>query len=340
MSRRTIRDYIHQAFLSRDKASVAAVADEAEQAFAQPNEEKDGGDDGDDKDHSGHQGGVHVHIEHGGKEPSTDAKAADARFAKIEDSIAKLTKTISRVADAVGVKDGEMPEELRQARAGQGEGGEAPDESDGDGDGDGDGDDGEKKNPFAAKDEDPESGTQGAMEAEILKEAEPEMMNADPALHTGKSGMGDKDYRKRVADAFALVVRDAAARAEVLSPGSRMPTIDAATLDAQAATKRLCAFRRSTLLGAVKTDNGRKAIGSHTTDGIKRMSCDAVRMLFDDASTKMWKLNNDSAREITADAFRPQYSDLRNHRQKQAEALAAINARNSEFWSKQSGRPN
>src|SRR3954469_12606245 len=149
MSRRTIRDYIHQAFLSRDKASVAAVADEAEQAFAQPNEEKDGGDDGDDKDHSGHQGGVHVHIEHGGKEPSTDAKSADARFAKIEDSIAKLTKTISRVADAVGVKDGEMPEELRQARAGQGEGqGEAPDESDGDGDGD----DGEKKNPFAAKD--------------------------------------------------------------------------------------------------------------------------------------------------------------------------------------------
>lgn len=340
---RSIRDYVNRAFFARDKATLAAVADEAENAF--PPKEQGGhgehneGDDekGDDSDHSGHTGGVHVHIEHGKQGAGDAATATDARFKKIEDSIAALGRTVSKVADAVGVtpaRDEADPDEqgkddrlanLRKARAAQGEGGATEGK-----------DDDEKK----TADTDPESGTGGVAEAEVLKELEPDLMSADPALVTGKSDMGDKAFVKKVHDAFGLVVRDAAARAEVLHPGSRMPTIDAATLDAAAASKRLCVFRRGALIGATKTANGRQALGKHTGDDIRRMSCDAVRMLFDDASAKMWHLNNDSAREVNPEAFRPAPDGMRTYRNRQAQQLQAINTRNAEFWNKQQGRPN
>jgi hypothetical protein len=347
MSKRSIRDYVNRAFFARDKATLAAVADEAEEAFqgAPDEKEHEGGDEeGDDKDHSGHVGGVHVHIEHPGKGEAND-KSADARFKKIEDSIAALGKTVGRVADAVGVKvadaeDEQSPEErlanLRKARAGQGQGGA----SEGEGDKDDDEGDGEKKkNPFA-KDTDPDSGTTGAAEAAVLQKVEPDLMDADPSLRTGKSDMGDKAYVKKVQDAFAMVVKDAAARAEVLAPGTKVPTIDSATMDAQTAARRLCAFRRGALIAAGKTEKGMKALGKHSTDDVRGMSCDAVRMLFDDASARMWHLNNDSAREVNETAFRPDPNNMRRYRNAQAEKLAEINARNAEFWAKQSGRPN
>jgi hypothetical protein len=352
MSTRSIRDYVNRAFFARDKASLAAVADEAESAFPpkeegddgakqEHNEPKDG--EGDDADHSGHVGGVHVHIEHG-KQGAADATAA--RLQKIEDSVAALTKTVGRVADAVGIPtkaatkdedgDDDRMANLRKARAAQGQGAGESEAEEGEGEG---GEESKEKPDFIkAKDTDPEAGSLGAAEALLLKAAEPELMNADPSLRTGRSDMGDATHAKKVRDAFALVVRDAAARAEVLHPGSRMPTIDTATLDAAAATKRLCAFRRGALLGASKSSNGRKAIGRHTGDDIRRMSCDAVRILFDDASAKMWHVNNDSARTVNESAFQP--PDLRSYRSQQAEQLRAINDRNNEFWGKQQGRPN
>lgn len=304
MSRRNLRDYIHDAFFARDKASLAAIVKDAEEDIppellkkaAEEGGNGEGEPDGDEGD-TKHSSAVHVHIEHG--------KASDAlpdRVSKIEDGLAALDAKVSKVLDAL------PPEFLKKGD-----------------------DDDDKKD---TKDEGEKSGEEGAQSAQKLSAAEPELMEADPALKTGPSKMGDAAYTKAVAKGVAKLVTDTKARAEILHPGIKFATFDAAPRFETA--KVLCDMRRDTLTKAAGTDAGRKLLGRHTPDSIKGMSCELVRIAFLDASDRARDTNNEQGRN-----YQPgQTIDKVAFRQGQSAVLKSINERNRAHWEKQMGRPN
>jgi hypothetical protein len=317
--RRTLRDRLHDAFFARDKATLAKIVQDAEEAA-----EEDDDDDGDKKKHAepdGDEGDIHLHVHRDKKTRDNEDESESDRLDKLEDHVASLDKKIDRVLDHLA-KDGELPEALKKHQFKK----NGDDDDDGNGDETNDADVGEGESEI------------GAQSAEKLTAAEPDLMEADPSLKTGKSMMPDTVYVKKVKDAMALVVKDTAARAAVLAPGMKMATIDAATAGA---AKSLCLFRRRALAHALATDVGRKAIGaSHTPQTVKDMSCETVRHLFNDGSERMRDINNAQGKVHNPRAFTPATHDMVNYRSQQSQRIAAINKANKEFWANQTGRPN
>ena len=313
MSKRTFRDYINQAFFARDKASLAKIVKDAEEELAA----KEGNGEGDedeghkepDGDEGKHASNVHVHIEHKGNGVGDADNGTEERLKGCEDGIRKLGDKMSKLFDHLKIKDAK------------------------EGEGDGDDDEKDDKDKKTTGDQ---NGEEGAQTAEALAHAEPELMEADPALKTGRSMMGDAAFHDHVKVLIPKLIQDMAARAEILMPGTQMPTLDAAP--GKATQKGICDFRRATLLRSLTTDKGVKAIGSgYTADSIKALSCDAVRMLFNDASQRMHDTNNGNVYTTHAAYKAP---DNRGYRDVQAQRLAGINKANSEFWQRQTGRPN
>jgi hypothetical protein len=98
------------------------------------------------------------------------------------------------------------------------------------------------------------------------------------------------------------------------------------------AGRQICDTRRKALMAASGNERGMVAIGRHTKDAIEVMSCDAVRMLFIDASDRMRSMNN--AANLPSPTFgttRRQANDTLRGR------IEQINARNAEFWSTHGG---
>lgn len=302
MSNRTLADWMRAAFLQKDKASVTAlIADaEAEQAPPNGNGKSDGDDEGsgDDKGQEGggdkHASNIHIHVEHGAQD------TVETRVAKLEDSVTKLVTSFDSMTKAI--KDGELPPWLKKGD-------------------DGDGDDDKKEETADEGIEVPEGET-GALSAEKLQEAEPELMDSLGSKKTGEMRMGDA----AVVKAVAKLVKDVKARAEILSPGIKLQ------LDAKPGAttqKALCDARRTALTKAVATDAGRKAVGSFTASDIKAMSCDLTRTVFKDASERMAAINNTSQTGFfTGDDF-----------EQQVKPLKGINARHKDFWEAQMGKP-
>jgi hypothetical protein len=307
MSRRNMRDYIHDAFFARDKASLAAIVKDAEEDIppellekAKEHAEPDG-DEGDK-----HSSAVHVHIEHGKATDSTDS--VDGRLTRIEDTVKDLGTKMSTFFDSI--KDGDLPPWLKKG-----------------------GDDENGDDDTETKDEGELGGEEGAQSAEKLTGAEPDLMEADPALKTGPSKMGDAAYTKAVAREVGKLVQDTRARAESLHPGIKFPALDAAPRIETA--KALCEMRRTTLTKAAGTERGRKLLGRFTPDAIKGLSCTAVRLAFLDASDRAREANNGQGRSQGTGTV-----DVRAFRQGQSEMLRTINERNRAHWEKQVGRPN
>jgi hypothetical protein len=318
MSKRSMKDYIHDAFFARDKASLAAIVKDAEEAEAA--EPEPDGDEGD----GSKVGGVHVHISHGGESGGNggekgiggatgdNGEDTEKRLKGVEDGLRSLDGKMTRLFDHLKIKD-----------------------ANGDGDGDDEDDEDDKEKPPPTGDQ---TGEEGAQTAEKLAAAEPDLMEADPALKTGRSMMGDAAYRERVTRLVPVLVQDMRARAEILVPGTPMPTFDAAT-PGKATQAHICGYRRSVLMQAVTTEKGAKAVaGGYTADAIKGMSCDAVRMLFNDASERMRAANNATTHVHNPTIWR--MPDQAGYRNAQAQRLAAINKGNSEFWARQTGRSN
>jgi hypothetical protein len=170
--------------------------------------------------------------------------------------------------------------------------------------------------------------------------ASAELMEADPALKTGKSMMGDAKMLGRWNTALAHYVRDTAARAEVLSPGIKA---NARTLDRggyaniKDTGKAVCDLRRDSLGRAITSDSGRRAVGPYVTKAsLKTMSCDAVRVAFLQASDSMRAMNNEAGKA----AGTWMHEDPRAFRDEQQNKLRSINKANAEFWAAQTGRPN
>jgi hypothetical protein len=87
---------------------------------------------------------------------------------------------------------------------------------------------------------------------------------------------------------------DTLARAEMLMPGVRLPTFDAA-FDEKQTSDTLCTFKRKTLAASFETARGEGAIRDFiTTDApnFTSMTCDAVNVLFRAASQRMRNDNN------------------------------------------------
>lgn len=137
---------------------------------------------------------------------------------------------------------------------------------------------------------------------------------------------GDATPPAKTVDAKALAelreeYQDTLARAEILVPGIRIPTFDAAA-DLKTSTDAICSFRRRVLDAALSLDKSRDAL-SDFYDGktpIKTMTCDAVKVLFLGASSKMRDHNNTSQAHSTTDS------------KKAISSIAEMNKRNRELW--------
>jgi hypothetical protein len=303
MSKRTMRDIIHDAFFAKDKATLAQIVKDAEEDLPTGHAEPDG-DEGDQGDK--HAIVIHNHHNEGGNgngNGTEDADPEDEWKKNTDAALKELRDGIAVLRDMLTSRD------------------EFPPKKDDDEDGD----------DKDTKDIDPGPGAQTGSPP---PSAEPDLMEADPALKTGKSMMGDTTYIARVNTAMNKLIQDTKARAEVLSPGIKIGVLDGALGDNRMvqAGQRICDTRRAALVAASTNERGMVAVGRHTTDAIKVMSCDAVRMLFIDASDRMRQMNN------AANVPSPQFGDNRrvangNLRSK----IEDINKRNAEFWTTHGG---
>ena len=312
MAKFKLTDYLQKAFLAKDKTALEQLITDAEAAHKEP--------DGDEGQGAGNSGGVHVHIAHGGEGDAKDNDETEKRLAACEDGIKAMDGKLTTLIDSVSklVKDN-----------GDNGNGDKKDDAD-------------KKDDKETKDAE---GEEGAQSAEALASAEPDLMEADPALKTGRSQMGDSKYVAVIDSAMTKLLQDVAARAEVLSPGMQLPVLDGKSKDRfKSVGNTICDVRRSALIGAAGNDKGKAALGRYTTDAIKTMSCAEVRMLFHDASDRMRAANNASMMTAYpvnfAAAGGPMAQHFQTANQQQRSRLAGINKANREFWAKQQGLPN
>jgi hypothetical protein len=115
------------------------------------------------------------------------------------------------------------------------------------------------------------------------------------------------------------------ARAEILAPGIQMPTGDAAKTG-----KAIATLQRKALATAYATADGKKAIDPFLMKrNIKQLTGDALNSVFTGAAELMRATNNARGTRNTA----AKTTDFGK-----ATSPTDINARNREFWAKQTGR--
>lgn len=139
-------------------------------------------------------------------------------------------------------------------------------------------------------------------------------------------GLGKGPFGGKVMDTEALVAdfRDTVAKAEIICPGTRMPTYDAA--DAQNAT---CLLRRRVLAKALRTDDAKSEIVRRVmgdTPNLVGMTCDAVTTAFN-AVAAMSAMRNNGV--ISGAAT---YDRLPRPGDKGPPSNAELNAKHREFW--------
>jgi hypothetical protein len=140
---------------------------------------------------------------------------------------------------------------------------------------------------------------------------------------------GDGDIEGQTMDAKGVTLnqlreeyQDTLARVEILTPGMRVPTFDAAATQKDIKTA-ICGFRRRSLDAALGFEGGRELLADiyDSRTPIKAMTCDAVKVLFLAASSKARDRNNS-------------FSAARDEGAKKTgiRSLADINKRNHELW--------
>ncbi|HLH04958.1 MAG TPA: DUF2213 domain-containing protein [Bryobacteraceae bacterium] len=147
----------------------------------------------------------------------------------------------------------------------------------------------------------------------------------------------EKDEKKRKKSEDSASTRDQApsaseiqdifARAEILAPGIKLPTMDQAAKPA-AVRDSLCALRRLALTRFVEGERGRKVVlpffGGKDPD-FKTMTCDAVQGVFV-AASEIAKRENNYEAALSKDAIAQTRATT--------SAIVEINKRNKEFWSR------
>lgn len=136
----------------------------------------------------------------------------------------------------------------------------------------------------------------------------------------GKSKTRDSAH---LADSF----KDAVARAEILSPGIKVPTYDKKA-DATKTLDAICGFRRKVLDKAYATEDGKvviDAITGSTQLKTKDMTCDAAKLLFNAASEATKAANRASA----TGSSRFHDGDIGT---KKPATIADMNSKATDFW--------
>jgi hypothetical protein len=125
----------------------------------------------------------------------------------------------------------------------------------------------------------------------------------------------------------AAEIQDIFARAEILAPGIKLPTMDQAAKPA-AVRDSLCTLRRQALTRFTESERGRKAVlpftGGKDAD-FKAMTCDTLQTVFIGASEIAKRENNYEA-SLSKDAIAQTRATT--------SAIVEINKRNKEFWSR------
>lgn len=162
---------------------------------------------------------------------------------------------------------------------------------------------------------------------EVLKtkkkdDEEEESETADTVINaeTGEK-LDDAGVKLYTGDA----ARDVASRAEILSPGFRMPTFDAKTTDGARAVS-LCKCQRKALDAAFATEAGKAAIEPFLgSQSIASLPHAQLRATFIGASEVMRQRNNGNGGQRSTPT------------QDRASTVDAINKANREFWTKNGG---
>jgi len=146
---------------------------------------------------------------------------------------------------------------------------------------------------------------------------------ADEDPDEGKEKKDDESGK--TSDGMRTVFQDAVARAEILVPGIKLPTFDAKQ-SAKKTTDSICALRRKALATAHANDAMKPHLAPFLDAGgqpdFSKMTCDAVKMIFNGAS-ELAKVSNNR----TTDAKPPLTGDAHMR-----DTVKSMNKRNSEFW--------
>lgn len=125
------------------------------------------------------------------------------------------------------------------------------------------------------------------------------------AAEAAKNGvLSEEDVLIYTGDSAALIP----ARAEILAPGLRLPTLDSAKASTKDAAAHLCGCQRRALAAAHKTDDGKAVlapfIGAGTVD-FEKMPPVAVNAIFTSAAEAMRARNNASGGKGTTVDLKP-----------------------------------
>jgi hypothetical protein len=126
---------------------------------------------------------------------------------------------------------------------------------------------------------------------------------------------------------------DLIANAEIIAPGTRIPTFDA-RLPMKSTAERLCKYRRLVMEKAFKDADTaaiiQDTVGIQTFDGIKPLGCDSVKMAFNAVASAMATSNN---RRVVRSAAATPTRD--SNRPAGPPSIASMNQAAKEFWGNQ-----
>jgi len=146
---------------------------------------------------------------------------------------------------------------------------------------------------------------------------------AEEGEQVGDEEAEEKEKSKTGDSAIRAMVKDTAARCEILAPGFKMPTFDAKA-DPKKVRDTLCGCKRRALDAALKSHPGvvKPILGSQT---IAKATCDTIDMVFTATSEVVRQLNNAQAtHRMTAD---------KRGAPATADTAADLNKRFRDFWS-------
>jgi len=152
---------------------------------------------------------------------------------------------------------------------------------------------------------------------------------------------GTKDARKaRDSAHFVDSFQEVIATAEIIAPGIKKPTLDAA-LSPKKTLDQICQFRRKALGIAAMTPAGAVIVAEHagskvfTADSITGLSCGEVRNLFNGVGATM-RLVNDAAKHSEANRGTNDGKTKVLDLNAPATTPAEFNAKAAAFWAKES----
>ncbi|WP_448952140.1 DUF2213 domain-containing protein [Labrys neptuniae] len=136
----------------------------------------------------------------------------------------------------------------------------------------------------------------------------------------------DKNKEGRTTDSVSLRAefQDTVARAEILSPGIKLPTFDAKT-ERKKTSDTICALRRKALKAAFAKDETRKHVAPFVagdSPDFSKLTCDAARLAFIGASELAKSANNAA---VAPRGFATADAGMRD-------SIKDMNKRNAEFW--------